>query len=270
VLGANTADFENPIVLGMQEGTAVPLGQPWRTGVADTGTYRYVRVQKTNWGDRDASGQYYFNLTEVRLFADATVLRPLALNELTPKRVYVGQTLSFQLKRTDEQGRPVTLAAANLPEGASFDRATGRFSFAPHSGLAGKLFTATFAAVGTTTRMAKQEIAVLLDGAPGLVLTAPALSTPLVAGQYATITWATDPSARVSKYQVKLSVDGGLSYNLTLAEVPGNVGQYRWLIPANFPTNLLVRFMITAVDANNRVGLDYCKQDLRVRAASTP
>jgi hypothetical protein len=196
----------------------------------------------------------------------------LALNELTPKRIYIGQTLSFVVKRTDDQGRPVTLSAANLPEGATFDRATGRFTFTPYSGLAGKLIAVTFAAVGSsTTRTAKQEIVVLLDGAPSLVLTAPVASTTLIAGQYATITWATDPSARVSKYQVKLSVDGGANYNMLLAEVPGNVGSYRWLIPSNFPTNVLVRFMVNAVDVTNRVGLDYCKQDMRVSGgASTP
>jgi hypothetical protein len=270
VLGANTPDFENPVVLGMQDGTAVPLGQPWRTGVTDTGSYRYVRVQKTNWDDRDAGGNYYFNLLEVRLLADLTILRPLTLSELTPKRIYVGQTLTFQLKRTDEQNRPLTLTAANLPEGAIFDRGTGRFTFTPHSGLAGKLFSVTFAATGTSMRTAKQEIVVLLDGAPNLVMTAPVASSALVTGQYATISWATDPGARVSKYQVKLSVDGGTSYNMVLAEVPGNVGQYRWLIPSNFPTNLLVRFMVTAVDATNRVGLDYCKQDMRVKSSATP
>jgi len=272
VLGANTPDFDNPVVLGMQEETAVPLGQPWRTGVADTGTYRYIRVQKTNWEDRDASGQYFFNLVEVRVLADLTVLRPLALTELTPKRIYIGQTLTFLLKRTDEQGRPLTLAASSLPEGATFDRNTGRFTFTPYSGLAGKLFTVIFAASGSSgIRTAKQEIVVLLDGAPSLVLTSPVASTALVAGQYATISWATDPSARVSKYQVRLSVDGGASYNMLLAEVPGNVGSYRWMISPGFPTNMLVRFMVTAVDVNNRVGLDYCKQDMRVsRATGTP
>src|SRR5581483_340323 len=127
VLGANTPDFEYPVVLGMREGDAVPLGQPWRVGVADTGAYRYVRVQKTNWNDRDASGNYYFNLTEVRLFADTAVLRPLALSELTAKRIYVGQTLSFALKTTDEQNRAVNLTAAGLPENAAFTASTGRF-----------------------------------------------------------------------------------------------------------------------------------------------
>ncbi|MBI1763726.1 MAG: discoidin domain-containing protein [Acidobacteria bacterium] len=268
VLGSNTPEFDNPVVLGMREGDAVPLNQPWRAGVADTGAYRYVRVQKTDWNDRDSSGDYYFNLTELRLFADTNALRPLALSELTPKRLLIGQSLSFLLKKTDDQNRPVTLAATGLPEGSSFDAARGLFTFTPNTTQAGKLFAPLFAASGAQIRTAKQEIVVTLDGAPNVVLTAPTAGTQLLAGQYATISWATDPGARVNKFQVRMSVDGGVLYNMLLAEVPGNVGQYRWLIPANFPSSAFVRFMVTATDATNRVGLDYSKQDFRV--STTP
>lgn len=268
VLGSNTPDFENPVVLGMREGDAVPLGQPWRVGVADTGTYRYVRVQKTDWEDYNPGGDAYFNLTELRLFADTSVLRPLALSELTPKRIMVGQSLSFLLKKTDDQNRPVTLGATGLPEGSSFDPVRGLFTFTPNSTQAGKLFAPMFAAAGTQIRTAKQEIVVTLDGAPNVVLIAPATGTQLIAGQYTTISWATDPGARVNKFQIKLSVDGGVTYNMLLAEVPGNVGQYRWLIASNFPSSAFVRLMVTAIDATNRVGLDYSKQDFRV--STTP
>ena len=217
VLGSDTPDFENAVVLGLQDSTAVPLSQSWRVGVAETSTYRYVRVQKTNWDDRDTGGQYYFNLTEVKLYADLSMFRPLALTELVAKRVYVGQTLSFMLKKTDEQNRAVTLSAASLPAGATFDANTGLFTFAPNSSQAGKLFAVNFTATGAQTKTARQEIIVLLDGAPNLVLTAPANGTTLVAGQYVTLTWATDPGARLSKFQVKLSTDGGANYNLLLA-----------------------------------------------------
>jgi hypothetical protein len=100
------------------------------------------------------------------------------------------------------------------------------------------------------------------------VLTAPAATTQLIAGQYVTISWATDPGARVNKFQVRMSVDGGVLYNMLLAEVPGNVGQYRWLIPSNFPSSANVRFMVMATDTANRVGLDYSKQNYRV--STTP
>ena len=200
----------------------------------------------------------------MRLFADTATLRPLALSELTPKRLYVGQTLSFMLKKTDEQNHAVRLSATGLPENATFDVNTGRFNYAPHSGQAGKVFTVNFSAVGAQTRTAKQEVVVLFDGAPNVVLTAPTAATPLVAGQYVTVSWATDPGARLNRFQVKLSTDGGATYNMQLTEAPGNVGQYRWMIPANFPVTLPVRFMVTAIDATNRVGLDYSKQDLRV------
>ena len=266
VLGSSTPEFDNPTVLAMREGDAVPFGQTWRWGVADTGSYRYVRVQKTDWNDRDSAGEYYFNVTELRLFADTNALRPLALSELTPKRLLVGQALSFLLKKTDDQGRPVTLAVTGMPEGATFDAARGLFSYTPTATQAGKLFAPMFAASGAQLRTAKQEIVVTLDGAPNIVLTAPAAGTQLIAGQYATIAWATDPGARVAKFQVKLSVDGGATYSMLLAEMPGTVGQYRWLIPSNFPSSAFVRFMVTATDTSNRVGLDYSKQDFRVSA----
>jgi hypothetical protein len=76
VLGSNDANFGAAVVLAGRGETAVPFGQRWRVGVGDANKYRFIRVQKTRADDRDASGQSYFNLTEVKLFA--TPIAPAA------------------------------------------------------------------------------------------------------------------------------------------------------------------------------------------------
>jgi hypothetical protein len=159
-------------------------------------------------------------------------LRPLALSELTPKRLYVGQTLSFMLKKTDEQNRAVRLSATGLPENATFDVNTGRFNYAPHSGKRAKSSPSTSAQWVRRRAREAGGRSLIRWRTPTSYLTAPTAATPLVAGQYVTVSWATDPGVRLNRFQVKLSTDGGATYNMQLTEAPGNVGQYRWMIPA--------------------------------------
>jgi len=45
----------------------------------------------------------------------------------------LGQTCEFMVKATDDDGDPVSLSAAFLPENATFDPATGKFAFTPEA-----------------------------------------------------------------------------------------------------------------------------------------
>jgi hypothetical protein len=271
VLGSTDNKFDNPVVLAMCDSEAFPYGQTWLKAVANAGSFRYVRVMKTDWDDVDASGQQFFNLAEVRVYADLNVQTVTPLTALTDQSLRVGQSFSVLIRKTDDQGRALTLTATGIPENAVWDAARGFFSFTPHSGQAGRVFPIFFTgtATGVAPRTMRLDIVVTLDGAPNIVLAAPTITTAMVAGQPVSIRWAITPgSSTPVSYRVFLSVDSGLSF-LQIGTAPGNVGSYRWVIPLNYPAGTPLRFMVQALNATNQVGLDYNRQDLRVGPPQT-
>ena len=62
----------------------------------------------------------------------------------------------------------------------------------------------------------------------------------------------------------------GASYPTVIAELPGSANQFQWLVPRSIPVGnrSLVRLLVKAIDAENRVGVDYSRQDLRVAFGS--
>ena len=68
IYGSNNPSFATFAVLASVGETAVPFGQPWQAAVTDEFSYRYIRVQKTK-PDADLYGQSFFNLAEVRVWA---------------------------------------------------------------------------------------------------------------------------------------------------------------------------------------------------------
>ncbi len=271
VLGSTNDKFDSPVVLAMRDDVPFAFGESWMATVSNTNLYRYIRVMKTDWDDVDASGQQFFNVAEVRVYADLNVQVPTALTALTDQALKVGQSFSVLIKKTDDQNRALTLTAAGVPENAVWDAARGFFSFTPNSGQAGRVFPIYFTgtATGTAPRTVRLDIVVTFDGTPSVVLTAPTITTAIVAGQPVTVRWAISPgSATPVRYRVLLSADSGQNF-LLLGEASANTGLYRWNIPLNYPVNTPLRFMVQALDASNRVGLDYSKQDLRVGPPQT-
>jgi hypothetical protein len=193
--------------------------------------------------------------------------KPVSFDEIKSRKLVVGQSLDFTLAQADERGVPVRLQAFNLPFGAAFDPASGQFIFTPNSMHAGNVYQITFRAVNERTdKLARLDVAVVIDSAPVVTLLAPDARTRISAGKPVTISWSVSHSTPLVKYQVRLSTDGGASYPATLAELPGDASQYQWMIPKNFPaTNRSqLRVMIKATDAQNRAGVDFSKQDLRI------
>ncbi|NOT59941.1 MAG: hypothetical protein HOP19_06910 [Acidobacteria bacterium] len=271
VLGSTTEKFDNPVVLAMCDDAPFPFGQNWRANIGNTGLYRYVRVMKTDWDDFDASGQQFFSVAEVRVYADLNVQVPTALTALTDQALKVGQSFSVLIQKTDAQNRALTLTASGIPENAVWDAARGFFSFTPHSGQAGRIFPIFFTgtAAGVAPYTVRMDIVVTFDGTPNVVLTAPTITTAMIAGQPVNVRWAISPgSAMPVRYRVFLSTNSAQTW-LLIGEAPANVGNYRWTIPLNYPVGTPLRFMVQALDATNRAGLDYNKQDLRVGPAQT-
>ena len=263
VQASNDPAFGAATLLALQGPMSVPFHDAWQAAVSDTCAYRYVRVKKTNL-DADRSGAVYFNLTEVRVYAPPAPAAPLSLAELTPQTVIVGDTLGFTLAQMDAQGQMLQLSASNLPANASFDPASGIFTFTPTPQQAGNLYQIKFTANDGQT--AKLDITVLLNNAPRVTLLAPTSADRLIVNRLVTLSWTTTASAQIAGYQIRLSTDGGASYPTIIANVASNILQYQWQVPASFVDmrRSPVRLMVVAIDANNNVGLDCNHQDLRV------
>jgi hypothetical protein len=277
IRASNDPSFKSFTKLAERGETPVPFKQTWLAAVSATEGFRYVRVQKTKI-DLDAYGQSFFTFEEARVYARPfrstptlsspfdSALKQVSMDELKPQKLLVGQSLRFLLSHTDERGFPAQLQAYNLPGGAAFDPSRGEFLFTPNSMQAGNVYQITFRAVNEQTdKIARLDVAVVLDGAPAVTLQYPNSGASLSASKPALILWSAAPSGRMSKYQIRLSTDGGASYPMVIAEVPGSATQYQWMIPKNFQaTKSQVRLMIKGVDGQGRIGVDFSKQDLRI------
>ncbi|MFN0087322.1 MAG: discoidin domain-containing protein [Blastocatellia bacterium] len=299
VIGANDPGFRSATRLGFQGAEPSPFGQIWRAAINDLGAYRYVRVRKLR-AEAGLYGEAYFNLAEVRVFAPAAdsarmLLDPataqfdskivpasftpgapeeaipppleLSLTDLVPLKVEIGQTLELVILPYDQLGRELRISADNLPYGATFDQANRRLRFPPNSKQAGKLYQVNFRGENTDTEIsAKLDIVVVIAGAPEVRLLRPTTKTRILTNTETTISWSTPVNTDIVKYEVLLSTDGGATYPFLLAELPGYSIEFDWMVPKNFPVinRSMLRVMVRAIDAENRVGLDFTRRDLRV------
>ena len=282
IRASNEASFSNYVVLAAQDETATPPGQNWRAQPTEIGSYRFVRVQKTKI-DRDPFGNAFFNLGEVRLMAQPfretapTPTPPLpypptTLAQLKAARLLIGQSLSFALATKDHNQQPLQITAYNLPENACFDSATGKFWFTPNSIQTGNVYQISFRSISVegVDSLVRLDVAVAIDGAPTVRLISPNFSSRLMTDQPALVAWSVLQSAEIARYEIRLSTDGGASYPTVIAELPGSANQFQWLVPRSIPVGnrSLVRLLVKAIDAENRVGVDYSRQDLRVAFGS--
>ncbi len=272
VRASNDPTFATSRLIGAQGAEAQPFGQPWQAKVEDNATYRYVRVRKTSL-DADEFGQEYFNLSEVRVYAadqkaeyitNNTSL--MAVADLRPKVLMIGQTLNFTLSNVSPCGQAIRHTVSGLPKNALFDSSTGSFSFTPTSDQADQMYQVTFRSTDAGSELlTKLDIAVMQPGAPRVTLLTPSGAGRVTKNQQAVLTWTTEASAPVTKYQIRLSTDGGLTYPNVITDLPGTAQRFEWKVPETLPAqSRAVRLMVVATDANNRAGLDATHQDLQV------
>lgn len=79
-----------------------------------------------------------------------TLEQPPVLASLPNYTIDVGKLLSFTLNGSDPNGDSLIYSAANLPEGASLDPATGKFSWTPSNSQAGT-YSVKFTVTGTAS-----------------------------------------------------------------------------------------------------------------------
>ncbi len=188
------------------------------------------------------------------------------LEDASMQTVQVGQSLKVALRKIDENGLPFQLTATNLPANASL--ANNEFTFAPVAAQADQLFQVRFTGSTASTLLnAKLDIVVLANGQPPQVqLLSPTNKQRLIIGKPARISWETQAANAITKYELRLSTDGGASYPTVLAQLPGDAQAFDWKVPESLASQrrASLRLMVVAVDAQNRVGIDVTTQDLSV------
>ncbi len=190
------------------------------------------------------------------------------LEEGTTRTVQVGQTLKVAVRKVDAEGLPLNLSAANLPANARFDVGFGEVIFTPTLAQAGNVFQVAINGLNANGQLqTRLDIIVLADDqVPQVRLLSPGSNQRLMPGKTTQITWATDAPQAVAKYELRLSLDGGASYATVLAQLPGSVTAFDWIVPDSLATQrrAAMRLMVLAVDAQNRTSLDFTAEDLQV------
>jgi uncharacterized protein (TIGR03437 family) len=103
-------------------------------------------------------------------FGSSTVSSPLAVQQAgapiltvpATQAVVAGNPLRVMVSAADPGGLPVTLAAANLPDGASFDPTAGVLSWTPAAAQLGT-YTVTFAATNSASASSSGQLIVYVD-----------------------------------------------------------------------------------------------------------
>ena len=109
----------------------------WTPTYAQSGNFTVtISVADTNGGTD----------SEAVTISVGNVNRPPVLAAVGNKTVAENAALGFTVNATDPDGDAVTLSAANLPSGATFNAATGAFSWTPGYAQAGAYATVQFAA----------------------------------------------------------------------------------------------------------------------------
>jgi uncharacterized protein (TIGR03437 family) len=190
------------------------------------------------------------------------------LGDAATRTVQVGQTLKVAVRKTDADGLPLSLSAANLPANARFDASFGEFIFTPTLAQAGNVFQVAISGVNANSQMiSRLDVIVLADNqVPQVRLLLPSREQRLMLGKTTKITWATDAPTSVTKYELRLSLDGGASYPTVLAQLPGSATAFDWTVPESLASNrrAALRLMVMAVDVQNRASLDFTAEDLQL------
>ncbi len=180
------------------------------------------------------------------------------------RTVRVGQTLHLSLKSLDPAGKPMNTAVSGLPENAAYNPYTNEIVFTPAAAQAGQLFQVQVAGGNADGRYQGRIDVLVLSDTTQLRLITPADGGLLLPGTATMIHWEAESQTALTKYEIRLSTDGGKTYATLLAEVPATTNQYEWNIPESYKDlkGAALRIMIVAIDANSRTSIAFSAQDL--------
>ncbi|KAF0152412.1 MAG: Peptidase S8 and S53 subtilisin kexin sedolisin [Ignavibacteria bacterium] len=198
------------------------------------------------------SGNYTvtFSVSDGKLSASInvkiTVIDVNAAPVITPiadKTVNTGQTLTFDVIATDADGDVLTYGHSTLPQGASFDVNTKKFSWKPSGTQAGDYEITFFVSDGKETTSLKVKIKVIkVNSAP--VFDSKTISDTTISVHNVNMLFkyqfkATDPDGDV----VTFRIDGDSPSGSTLS----SSGAFNWITNSSHASRVYM-FMITASD----------------------
>ncbi len=218
-----------------------------------TGALFDATARKFTWKPSSTqAGEYFvtFSVFDGKLSASTsvkiTVIDANAAPEITPindKTINTGQTLSFELLATDADGDALTYGTSTLPQGASFDATTKKFSWKPTSSQAGDYEISFFVSDGKLTSSIKVKIKVVkVNSAPvfdSKTITDTTISVHTVSMLFKYQFKVTDPDGDALTYRL----DGDYPSGSTLSAS----GLFNW-ITTKASAGRVFMFMVTASD----------------------
>lgn len=169
----------------------------------------------------------------------APVLQPIGA-----QKVYVGDTLSFTVQATDEDGDAITYAISDVPpDGVSLDGQTGQFTWTPAQDQANQTYSLVIKATDTTDRSDEETVSITVQ-APSDPVLQPIGNKTVSAGDTLSFTAvATDADGDVVTYEASGTPAG--------ATFDGQTGQFNW-VPTQDHVGQPYSVVITATDSTGR------------------
>jgi len=162
-----------------------------------------------------------------------------------------GKLLTLSVTATDADGDAVTLAATNLPQGASFDAATGTFSWTPDAGTAAS--TPTVSVTFTATDAPSNGTAALTGSASVTIHVSTSNATSNNPPVIAAISDKNAVAGKTLSFKVKASDKDGDNVTLSASGQPLDLGatfdsatgQFSWTPSADQVTTPSAPYVIT-------------------------
>jgi hypothetical protein len=214
---------------------------------------------------------------------------PVAISQFSVSRTTANGTVNVSWTYAGDDDLPTTNGLYIIRYATSAISSEGAWSAAPFqstglfTGTTGSVFQKEIAGLangttyffsirtqdplGSLSLLSTVSPSTCTNGAPVISLISPSsgtLSNPTV------ITWnASDPDGDALVYVISLSLDGGVTYPVTLSTETSPVSQYTWSI-SNLPNGASYRIRITATDPMGLVGVSSSTSNLTRSGYSTP
>ncbi len=179
---------------------------------------------------------------------------------------HVGQALHLALKSFDPNAKPMNIGVSGLPENATYNPTTNEIVFTPSASQAGQMFQFQIGGGNAFGSYNGRIDVVVLSEITQIRLLTPADGDHLMPGKTTMIKWEATSQTTITKYEIKLSTDGGKTYSTVLSEVPATTNQYEWNIPESYKDlkGTAIRIMIVAVEANSQTAIAFSARDLLI------
>jgi hypothetical protein len=165
-----------------------------------------------NFSATDNHGAGASGSVQITVTSSPPVNHPPIISVPGPQTIEVGKLLAFTVTASDPDGDAVILSAGNLPANASFNAATGGFSFTPSSAQAGLTLIVAFTATDTAGASASASVPITVTASTGGGLLGPPIisvpPSPIIIEVGKTLTFMVSATSPVPNCSVSISASG--------------------------------------------------------------